>query len=247
MAFDREPACRFCQTWNQLSRKMDQQLQVRKTGQWQLTIRLYHLTSSNPVLYHCIRFLLVSQNFRSSVAITRTTLSFCRILPCLEVFKVHSKKVNGLLRTDVSLNHFQWSGICNMLFVCCVIVLYRACWTMPDNCWHVTIRANISRTIFIRGDDINDCFVSITFNNCEINCLNQMCWEVGFVLFPCLGNSSQTSDGAAAVILARRSFAKKNNLPIIGVFRSFAVAGVPPEVMGIGPAYAIPVALERIG
>lgn len=74
-----------------------------------------------------------------------------------------------------------------------------------------------------------------------------MCWEVGFVLFPCLGNSSQTSDGAAAVILARRSFAKKNNLPIIGVFRSFAVAGVPPEVMGIGPAYAIPVALERIG
>lgn len=61
------------------------------------------------------------------------------------------------------------------------------------------------------------------------------------------GNSSQTSDGAAAVILARRSFAKKNNLPIIGVFRSFAVAGVPPEVMGIGPAYAIPAALERIG
>lgn len=61
------------------------------------------------------------------------------------------------------------------------------------------------------------------------------------------GNSSQTSDGAAAVILARRSYARKNNLPILGVFRSFAVVGVPPEVMGIGPAYAIPAALERVG
>jgi len=61
------------------------------------------------------------------------------------------------------------------------------------------------------------------------------------------GNSSQTSDGAAAVILARRSYARKNNLPILGVFRSYAVVGVPPEVMGIGPAYAIPEALGRIG
>jgi len=61
------------------------------------------------------------------------------------------------------------------------------------------------------------------------------------------GNASQTSDGAAAVILARRSFAVKNRLPILGVFRSFAVVGVPPEVMGIGPAYAIPEALKKAG
>lgn len=61
------------------------------------------------------------------------------------------------------------------------------------------------------------------------------------------GNSSQTSDGAAAVILARRSYARNNNLPILGVFRSFAVVGVPPEVMGIGPAYAIPAALDKVG
>lgn len=61
------------------------------------------------------------------------------------------------------------------------------------------------------------------------------------------GNSSQTSDGAAAVILARRSYARQNNLPILGIFRSFAVVGVPPEVMGIGPAYAIPAALDRVG
>lgn len=61
------------------------------------------------------------------------------------------------------------------------------------------------------------------------------------------GNSSQISDGAAAVLLARRSYARRNNLPILGVFRSYAVVGVPPEIMGVGPAYAIPKALNRIG
>ncbi len=61
------------------------------------------------------------------------------------------------------------------------------------------------------------------------------------------GNSSQTTDGAAAVLLARRSFAEQNGWPIVGKFISYAVAGVPPEVMGIGPAYAIPKALEKAG
>eukprot|EP01116_Phalansterium_solitarium_P007955 TRINITY_DN2106_c0_g1_i1.p1 TRINITY_DN2106_c0_g1~~TRINITY_DN2106_c0_g1_i1.p1 ORF type:complete len:428 (+),score=156.83 TRINITY_DN2106_c0_g1_i1:66-1349(+) len=61
------------------------------------------------------------------------------------------------------------------------------------------------------------------------------------------GNSSQVSDGAAAVLLARRSVAKKLGLPILGSFRSFAVVGVPPEVMGIGPAVAIPEALKKAG
>ncbi|XP_013388669.1 3-ketoacyl-CoA thiolase A, peroxisomal [Lingula anatina] len=61
------------------------------------------------------------------------------------------------------------------------------------------------------------------------------------------GNSSQVSDGAAAVLLARRSAAKKLGLPVFGVIRSFAVVGVPPDVMGIGPAYAIPEALKKAG
>jgi len=61
------------------------------------------------------------------------------------------------------------------------------------------------------------------------------------------GNSSQVSDGAAAVLLAKRSVAKKLGLPVLGVFRSFAVVGVPPDVMGIGPAYAIPEALKKAG
>jgi acetyl-CoA acyltransferase 1 len=61
------------------------------------------------------------------------------------------------------------------------------------------------------------------------------------------GNSSQVSDGAAMVLLARRSEAKKLGLPIVGRFRSYAVVGVDPLVMGIGPAYAIPAALDKAG
>ncbi|KAK1937784.1 3-ketoacyl-CoA thiolase B [Phytophthora citrophthora] len=61
------------------------------------------------------------------------------------------------------------------------------------------------------------------------------------------GNSSQVSDGAAAVLLMRRSVAKQMGLPILGRFVSFAVAGVPPALMGIGPAYAIPEALQKAG
>ncbi|CAI5702362.1 unnamed protein product [Peronospora effusa] len=61
------------------------------------------------------------------------------------------------------------------------------------------------------------------------------------------GNSSQVSDGAAAVLLMRRSVAKKMRLPILGRFVSYAVAGVPPSLMGIGPSVAIPEALQKAG
>lgn len=61
------------------------------------------------------------------------------------------------------------------------------------------------------------------------------------------GNASQVSDGAAAVLLAKRSKAAQLGLPVLGVLKSFAVVGVPPDVMGIGPAYAIPAAVEKAG
>jgi len=61
------------------------------------------------------------------------------------------------------------------------------------------------------------------------------------------GNSSQTSDAAAAVILMSRERAEAMKLRPLGVFRSFAVAGVPPEIMGIGPAFAAPKALKKAG
>jgi len=59
------------------------------------------------------------------------------------------------------------------------------------------------------------------------------------------GNSSQVSDGAAMVLLARRSAAKQLGLPILARMRSYAVVGVDPKLMGIGPAFAIPAALEK--
>lgn len=55
------------------------------------------------------------------------------------------------------------------------------------------------------------------------------------------------SDGAAAILLARRSKAEELGLPILGILRSYAVVGVPPDIMGIGPAYAIPEALKKAG
>jgi len=61
------------------------------------------------------------------------------------------------------------------------------------------------------------------------------------------GNSSQTSDGAAAVLLMKRSIAKKLGLKVLGTFRGFATIGVPPSFMGIGPAFAIPKLLEQTG
>ncbi|MED1434629.1 acetyl-CoA C-acetyltransferase [Bacillus mycoides] len=58
------------------------------------------------------------------------------------------------------------------------------------------------------------------------------------------GNSSQMSDGAASVLLMDREKAVSDGMKPLAKFRSFAVAGVPPEVMGIGPIAAIPKALK---
>jgi acetyl-CoA acyltransferase len=61
------------------------------------------------------------------------------------------------------------------------------------------------------------------------------------------GNSSQTSDGAGALILASERAVKQYNLTPLARFVSFAIRGVPPEIMGIGPKEAIPVALRLAG
>ena len=61
------------------------------------------------------------------------------------------------------------------------------------------------------------------------------------------GNSSQMSDGAAAVVIMSRRKADELGLKPLVRFVSFAVGGVPPEVMGIGPVVAIPKALHRAG
>ena len=61
------------------------------------------------------------------------------------------------------------------------------------------------------------------------------------------GNSSQTSDGAGAVILASDAALKRYGLRPLARFLGFAVAGVPPEIMGIGPKFAIPKVLKQVG
>lgn len=61
------------------------------------------------------------------------------------------------------------------------------------------------------------------------------------------GNASQTSDGAAAVMVMDREKADSLSLKPMAKFRSFAVGGVPPEIMGVGPVVAIPKALKLAG
>ncbi|MCB1769592.1 MAG: acetyl-CoA C-acyltransferase, partial [Candidatus Competibacteraceae bacterium] len=61
------------------------------------------------------------------------------------------------------------------------------------------------------------------------------------------GNSSQMSDGAAAVLVMSERMVKQLNLKPLARFISYAVAGVPPQIMGIGPIAAIPKALELAG
>lgn len=60
-------------------------------------------------------------------------------------------------------------------------------------------------------------------------------------------NSSQTSDGAAFVMVCSEEFVKANNLKPIARLVSHALVGVPPRIMGVGPIYAIPKALEKAG
>uniref|UniRef100_A0A7R9ZYI1 acetyl-CoA C-acyltransferase n=1 Tax=Pyrodinium bahamense TaxID=73915 RepID=A0A7R9ZYI1_9DINO len=61
------------------------------------------------------------------------------------------------------------------------------------------------------------------------------------------GSSSQTTDGAAAVLLMRRSKAEELKVPVLACMRASALVGVPPDVMGIGPAFAIPEVLKKAG
>lgn len=61
------------------------------------------------------------------------------------------------------------------------------------------------------------------------------------------GNTSQMSDGAGIALLANEAALKAYDLKPLGRLLSFAVAGVPPEIMGIGPIHAIPLALKQAG
>ena len=61
------------------------------------------------------------------------------------------------------------------------------------------------------------------------------------------GNASQFSDGAGACVVTSEAFAERQGLKPLGRFLGFAVAGCEPDEMGIGPVFAIPKVLERLG
>jgi acetyl-CoA C-acetyltransferase len=61
------------------------------------------------------------------------------------------------------------------------------------------------------------------------------------------GNASQFSDGAGACVVVSEQYASKNNLKPIGRFLGFAVAGCEPDEMGIGPVFAVPKVLKKLG
>jgi len=61
------------------------------------------------------------------------------------------------------------------------------------------------------------------------------------------GNASQFSDGAGACVVVSEDYASRNNLKPLGRFLGFAVAGCEPDEMGIGPVFAIPKVLKRLG
>lgn len=61
------------------------------------------------------------------------------------------------------------------------------------------------------------------------------------------GNSSQTSDGAAFLMVCSEAFVKRHNLTPIAQLKSYAVAALAPRIMGVGPIYAVPKVLERAG
>jgi acetyl-CoA C-acetyltransferase len=61
------------------------------------------------------------------------------------------------------------------------------------------------------------------------------------------GNASQFSDGAGACVVVSEAFAQQRNLAPLGRFLGFAVAGCEPDEMGIGPVFAVPKVLKRLG
>ncbi len=65
--------------------------------------------------------------------------------------------------------------------------------------------------------------------------------------FVTAGNASQLSDGASVCLVMDSTYAEKNNIEPMGIFRGFAVAACEPDEMGIGPVFAIPRLLERNG
>merc|ERR1712151_350800 len=102
------------------------------------------------------------------------------------------------------------------------------------------LKTNKPKTIVVRHDD----GVRSGTNLHSLSSLNPAFKKGGTTT---AGNSSQVSDGAAAALMMSRSKSEQLGLEPLGTFKYFAVSGVPPHIMGIGPAYAIPKVCEMAG
>merc|ERR1712054_222151 len=101
-------------------------------------------------------------------------------------------------------------------------------------------KTNKPKTIIIKHDD----GVRSETNLQSLSSLNPAFKKGGTTT---AGNSSQVSDGAAAALMMSRSKCEQLGLKPLGTFKYFAVSGVPPRIMGVGPAYAIPKVCEMAG
>lgn len=104
---------------------------------------------------------------------------------------------------------------------------------IPIKTIYKDLKTNKPRSIIVRYDD------GIRKNSSlkELSKLKPVFKKKGTTT---AGNSSQVSDGAAAVLMMKYSRAKELGLKPMAIFKSFTVAGVPPAIMGIGPSFAIP-------
>lgn len=83
--------------------------------------------------------------------------------------------------------------------------------------------------------------------NTTLEGLNSLEPVMGPDKFVTAGNASQLSDGASACVVMDGKLAEQRNIEPLGIFRGFAIAGLEPDEMGIGPIYAVPRLLERTG
>jgi acetyl-CoA C-acetyltransferase len=81
-------------------------------------------------------------------------------------------------------------------------------------------------------------------NSAGLAALKPVMGEKGFIT---AGNASQLSDGASACIVMDAKLAERRNLKPLGIFRGYTVAACEPDEMGIGPVFAVPRLLERVG
>ncbi|KAL6841115.1 hypothetical protein ACP4OV_029084 [Aristida adscensionis] len=115
--------------------------------------------------------------------------------------------------------------------------------TYPEDLLSVVLKSGVGTVIGPASQHANECKMAAFYAGIPAAADVAVAIKAGFYDIG-IGNSTQVSDEAGAVLLMKRSVAMQKGLPIFGVFRSSAAVGVDPAVMGVGPAVAIPAAAK---